>query len=435
MDDFFNRIKAAINKIPEVDSDDKKWEAFNRYRSIKTDDESQPISKKTWPWLPISIGGLIGLLLFSNIFWGYKVINQHSNNMTTVVHDTVYITKNIDSKPLSSNADLNNNIERNINNKNDYSSLEKKYNELIKKYETSLNLVAQMQLKTEQNYIRNDKLNLADLYQNDNINKNKSDNIASEFKNIKDPISFHDNNFNDYNTIEKVAIINKLQIKFLSIEPNSINLNTYSPIRLDNKNNNSFLEIIRPKSLSIFSQIGLHFENGDGIGYTMGNHYGVGLTTLFSNHIRGKLIVSYSKSISELEDIMSIPSEFPQVVVPEGALIDELELTSTYYDASIGFDYLFKTIFLFRPYVGLNYNNSRQQYTNLDYKFIFENARLEILGEDSSVITNHHLGLNLGSDINLTHNFDAFINFTYTHKLSGNINSVIRLNTGLQYHF
>lgn len=72
MDDFFNRIKAAINKIPEVDSDDKKWEAFNRYRSIKTDDESQPISKKTWPWLPISIGGLIGLLLFSNIFWATK---------------------------------------------------------------------------------------------------------------------------------------------------------------------------------------------------------------------------------------------------------------------------------------------------------------------------------------------------------------------------
>lgn len=421
-DNIFDKIKKSSEESTEIQMPDGAMAEFRKYQSNR-DAVIKPYATY------IIIGTLFSLLIGTNIFW---YLNQSDNSnldtqtiqsnlatYTTSDTDTIYITNYLNS--ANENNAVENSPQASIADK---AILTQKNNQL-----NSLKFtVDQLRSKLEE------------------VKETINSKTPTYTKNRNTIISNPNNsNTNSNETITDIIIKRGIQNELEILEPISfsqllinsekLDLNLSSIIYIDTKKKVSFLESIRPKTFSLFSGAGLHIDKGNSLKNLSGRQFYLGFSTLFSSHYRGKLSLSISKSTGEIEDNLSIPDNLPTVMSPEGAILDELYISSRMASASVGLEYLFLPVKFFRPYAGLCYDIRKQQYTDIDYKYKLQDDELRLTADNSTTSINHHIGLIIGTDINLSRNFDAFINTTYGHGLSGNIKSIFQVNTGLQYHF
>ncbi len=427
-DKLFNKIKESSQLHSEYQMPDDALAGFREYTAKRDSPDSSYVKY-------IVLATLLSLLIGSNVFWYLRQANNTATNertypdVTTALNpinlatktDTVYITKYVTESSEQSVPKG-----KTLITETEYFTFQKSKN----------------QLKALQSSISNLAYKLSKL---EGANKQKTPlgNVTTDVMQSSSLLKTRERQgagiaMIDLESIEKLKelrFLDKLPISLLDHRPIANIKNSFSPIHLETPENRSLLKFIRPKTFSVFGQYGLHIEKGIDLDHMTGRHFDLGITTLLSSKIRIRASVEIAKSKAEFEDDYDLPSFIPSVSIPEGAILNEVYLSSKRISTAIGLDYLFKPRHIFRPYIGLSYNYGKQQYINIEYEYFLANGKLKLLADNSSRLSNRLIGLTIGSDINLSNNMDAFINLSGNYRLSGNINGIFQLNSGVTYHF
>lgn len=440
-DRLFDKIRESSESHPELQMPADALAQFKEF-SRKKDAPAKPYA------LYYLLAALLTLLAASNLYWYLSQSNQPSQGKNSILitetTDTVYITKYMNQSSadaLTDDSSILISKEEGDSLKSD-TDKQRTLNATIASLENKLAVMQKSHSTLLADRVRDARKSIIDSAQNSNRSLLTDASPEESRRAIDRPQHTLVPDKHTVTTGELVAspmgkinLLDKLPIGLVESVSASVRFKRLLPIYIDVPQKSSFLESIRPKALSILAYGGLHLETIGDQNYLSGFQAGTGLSTLFSDRYRGRFTLAYSSSAGEIEDFTSIPAGVTIPDIPENGILDDVCLTSRYISASLGMDYLFKPVRFIRPYVGVHSSLGYQQYTDLEYKFIVRNEERELGAPDSDVSTNHHIGVNAGTDINVSYNFDAFINLNYNHGLSGNIKSYLRLNSGIQYHF
>ena len=341
MDDFYKNIKDSVEGLTPSTPSDKDWTRFQSYRDGR--DQSSP---KPFPWLLASTLGLITLLIGSNIFWASRSVDTSLvATSTSVIHDTIYITKVIDytSADLTSSiADLETQLALS---QQVQSELSRNFNFLQSRYDAQIGTLNKLYTQLNQQDTQLSKwANLASSTPSISPSKSSLESILSK-------------NYND----SKRSLISLSGLPFAFLDELDYNrgklIHPSNIIWIKNEKPFNLLEAITPKSLSLNLNAGLHkglsrnYSNGSG---TM---LELRASTIFTKHVRGFIGVTSYDSNLEVEDDMSYPN-IPTISIPEGDELKETKVATSNTSLNIGLEYMLYTNSKFRPHFGLGYAQS-----------------------------------------------------------------------------
>lgn len=416
-DNLFDNIKKSSLEQNEFQMPDNALADFKKYQNNR--DFPNKRSFGTYAL----IGTMLLLLLGSNLYW---LMSQSENSTQPIKYiqtetlktDTVFITQYINSEKEQKEG-----IASKLISENEYLRLMETRDRL------ELLEVSMSQLAHHLQYLENSNKSLANnIAHNSEVNRGiiKRPTTDLSVQPILEKESRKTNSF--------LANLENLVLDNFSVETRAgfPKLDELAYIKVKNQ---SFLNRMMPSTFSVFGQAGLYFEKGNDVSFLPGKHFNLGVSAIFFGQFRAKLGLLQSNSNGEYESDEMRPNNISFAAGPENAKYDELDITSKSTFAMFGLDYLLKGNKLFTPYFGMYYNIGDQQYTDLEYKYIFENEDLRLRVSDSEISRNQHLGFDLGTNISLIKNFDTCLSINYNFKLKGNIESVFTINTGLQYEF
>lgn len=249
----------------------------------------------------------------------------------------------------------------------------------------------------------------------------------------------HDNNslflgFLERSEVNPLSLLETLDISLLRKANRKINFR-YDPIIIKLNQKQSFTELVRPKSFSIYLNGGFAQQNGNRYSALSGSEVGIGITSIMSNHWRYNLNLNVSKLNSELENDDSLPNiQSPDA--PAGYELEEVYLYQNNFSGAFGIDYLFDGYKFIRPYAGVYYQYRSSNFRGSVFKFESDTSdELKIAVPNITQFSVNEIGFRGGLDFNLWNSVDAFFGVNYRHNFSTIENSFFSVNTGIYYHF
>jgi hypothetical protein len=419
MDDLFDKIKKSDAESIYSDMPVGAWRAFEKYSQKRNNPSS-------FPWIPLMIAGLTILLIGSNIFW-WNMLKDRDKNANTQTHliDTVYITQYIQEKEVAEDS-LNIQLPKLV------------YDKLIQsqdKYSQVLLSINQLEKQIKSLNKSGNNTDYSDAVRNElrsSLVHEEDQKISSyETSIIKDKADIY---LSSRATEELNPMQRKTPDKILFVRNEKF---FYTPqiLLLNHAKRKSLLSRIAPKTFSLYIDGGFISLFDKKFESYSGQMYGLGMNTLISRKIRLGLGFQYSRTKAKIEDFEQF-SELPEIEAPENGILHEIYWT----DSKIGFasriDYLFKPIYIFRPFAGLGFNRVKSKMTDLEYEFSTPRGSRNVKYEGQlDPVTSNYLSYTLGSDINLRSNLDAFLAFTYNQNIGGETEDFYFIRPGLFFHF
>lgn len=418
MDDFYNKIKRSVDDISESKPSQSDWSSFQSFR-----DEKDSTPTKSFPWLMASTLGLIALLLGSNIYWATRSTDQASILSSSIVHDTIYITKVVDNNSPDINniigtleAQLQENQNSLANQSNRYRLLQSQFNSqngMLNSLSTKFNQ-QESQLSIFENAERK-KLTSAPL-ETKNHNQSKLADQAVD---------------RSFLTLHNLPTLSSDLLTFSRnkfVHPSSI-------IWIKNEKPFNLLDAITPKSLSLNINAGYQQRIIKHHGKSGGSIYNARAITNFTSKIRGYIGVSLYNGKNELKDNHAYPN-VPTIEVPEGAEIKEIKASTSTVGLNLGLEYMIYTGTKFRPHLGLGYAHSLSNKDNFSFELESPQGEYYITPEGSiNQAQLRQMMFSLGTDYNLTSNLDLRSAVTYYQGISSTTPSFINITGGVYYHF
>ena len=427
MDKLLQKLKDSFAAKAKPKFREEAWDNYLAY-------ENKLDNPTPFPWAYLLSGLLLAALLFSNYWWvnqrseGEKYV-QKEIQIDTITHtqivqqtDTVYITKYI-SQSITDNQ----------------TSLAQKQIFTNGSIQNTNPLSQSRQVEYYENAIKelNDKVVKLSEKINDNLKRNS--NKTTLTSNDERALSLNTDlkrttELKDETAINSNKLLARLSIDLLKMPSQRIFIFPYRPFISTQQKPQSFLEFITPKSLTIYGGVNVAYQNSDIIGKAAGASYSLGMTTLFSNHLRGRLGVNYQDLPTKSKTLITDPS-FPMVTPPEGGVLEGIYLAQRNYQVNVGLEYLFHPSGAFRPFIGLDYNFGKGNFTDIKYEFETPNGETYIEAGNTQLQKMKFVGFGLGTDINIFTNLDAYIQIKYLASLSNGQSSTWTFGPGLYYHF
>lgn len=429
MDDFYKKIKGAVEGIPEQGPTDTNWKSFDTYRGKRNNPQTT-----SFPWLMAGAIGVIALLLGSNIYWVNHSMTRANSLLSSTIHDTVYVTRVVENVELEKReielqttirnieAQLAANGQQAAEDRSSYRALQRRY-----AMQESELASLQKQFASRGGQFFKDASTVQQKQQNrwassTALSADYSESTASlTGKNI------------DRSTLAFSALPSRSLVGVEYVPPKVIHPADIIWIRNDRPFN--LLEAITPKSLSIGISGGGQAQFGGQIHEQGGSVGNVTLFTSFSRRLRGYAGLSLYKRHSELEDNPAYPN-IPEVEVPEGQEVKETKVASTTIRVQAGFEYMLVTGTQWRPYFGLGY---AQSLSNRDkFSFEVEGPQEEYYINPEGAVDQalwRQLAFTLGTDFNLSKGIDLRSAFTFQQGLTSMTPSTFGVFGGLYYHF
>lgn len=414
-DNLFDKIRESEELYGHVEMPNKALQDYRAYASSQT-----VPNDKTYKRILL---GLIATLLLTNGFWLVKLFNNQNSSaisMTTnteVIKDTIYITKEVYASDLNDFRNTNDNeievlkteLKNQIFNFNQRrSTYLNEINDLKSLIKSSRELGSSQVLSLDRN--ASIKIPLSTI--------EKKSNSSLEDRTVLNPI----------NTLQN------LDVSYLEYKKSRVSI-PLPPIIIQLNKKLSIGEFLKPKSFSLAATTGIVQQTSNKYSALSGTQWGFGFTSLMTKHWRYNLSFDYFKLNGEYEDEDVLPNiESPSA--PAGSTLEEVYVSQSGRQGSIGVDYLFSPIKFIRPYAGLYYQNRSSNFNDIKFKFKRDGSEeIELSSPNTASLNQNIIGIRSGIDINLWKSIDAFIGINYNYNLSTLENSLLSLNTGMYYHF
>ncbi len=425
MADQFDEIKNSHSEEPIPIVPETAWEDFEKYQKKRN-------FFGVIPWPILGFGGLGLLLIASNIFWWWNS-GQHNNKTTAVteyITDTIYISNNSRNRQGISTEFQN--IEHTYSNHN-YDSLIYLIKDLSENVKGIGHLESQInQLKSELKKVNQfQTLNSSGSY---NYNYRSSNALVPAYAVI--PASYENGITTNNNTLS-----NKIDedLNLMSLREGAIEL-PYSlvhqvfltPYSIKKGFGKTIVQAISPKSLSLFTEAGFIYASEHRFGESLGGSFSLGMSTLFSKHIRSRVAAQLGNSTGEFKGVEEL--DLSGVDVPEGGVAEEVYFDNKYRSHSIALEYVFKPQQRFIPFIGFEYGWTRSQYHKFRYEFFTPNGSVSVSGPNSPYVSSQYLGIRIGTDLTISPRIDAYFHASYLKSLEDEVGSLLLLRPGIQYH-
>ena len=407
MGDFIDNIKNAFSSNPHSDIPSTAWEDFQAY----TKERDRVESRSGFPWL---VPTLLGFLLFTNIFWWNYSENRINSVLTETITqvDTIYITKVI-------TEELHNGIDQATVTNTDYFARPVK--PLI---------------------IRIPSMSFGHSF---NLDKISSTSFISQSFGITDQrnksLLESDQSDNDAkHSIGLNPLIKSFELlytkDFLTNQFQTSRSAPKIPIYIKNKDysDKSFLEKIRPKSLSIYAESGFVLSPDWQLGRFYGISHAVGLSTSFSRSFRFLFGAAYQNLTINSNEYLdqTIITPLPE---PENSSFLDVSVRSRNLMLNSQIEYNLHTIGRIRPFLGIGLTYGTSTLNNIEYRFEGPDGRIEVYLPDLDPQSFWLAGINIGCDINLLERLDLRANFNSRLRLRGfKHKGLYSFNTGFNYH-
>lgn len=419
MDNLYENIKKGHDQQNLPEPPGNAWDDFLKYAERRD-------NPRRFPWVPVLISGLLLLLLTSNILWYLKSDTKSATPEASLLSqtDTIYITKYLNT---SSDQALKEDLV--TLSQWDYDQLVKKTNELTNTKYALLTL--------EQNF---NKLRKEWVFQQSQISSFSFLN-KPETKNNQPGLNYSASTIDSstQNVIptfnSSLGILNPIPGIYPGFLTPGLKSHRFSRVFHAPKDKRSFIDIIRPKSLSLGLHSGFAGLLNHALGSSGGNAFGISATSLFSRRIRASLGVDYLRAKGNTVDVKKL-SKVPYMPPPPEGVLREVYFNNNLLSYSLSLDYLLKSYGRFRPFAGLVYSFNHSKYDELDYEFYTPSGEVYIRLEGSIMhYDNRDIGLRIGTDINIANNVDAYFIASYNANILGESGSYYYIRPGIYYHF
>lgn len=417
MDDFYENIKKSVEELSEDKSSTAAWSSFQSYRAAKT---APP--PKAFPWLLAATIALILLLLGSNVYWANKSVSSISEQNTTIIHDTIYITETTE-KP---NQQLENII---LALQSQLEGTQKALAVYDHRYQ-----VLQTQFAAADHYLSGPPSTLYTERSQLSLLSPPSFLSISPQSKEETITAVTENELGDRPRLLTCPSIPTLWFGELVLhQPPPVQLEDV--IWSETKKRFNLLASITPKSFSLNANAGIRAHLTGNSKSSLGPYLDLNASTLIGEKIRGRLGLYVFRGQNEINGEADYPGT-PTISVPNDEEIKEIKINTTSLGLQFGLDYLIHTVSNWSPYLGFGYAHS---ISNKD-KFAFEinspQGEYYISPEYAISQTNiSQLLLSFGADYQLNATLDATAGIAYYLGLSPEKTASLNLTGGLYYRF